>query len=51
MQIEETYSISGKGAVATGKILSGYISTNAVVDIVGLRDEAKCQSWQYKNFR
>ncbi|CUH93435.1 ribosomal protein L7/L12 [Herbinix luporum] len=41
MQIEETYSISGKGAVATGKILSGYISTNAVVDIVGLRDEAK----------
>ena len=41
MQIEDVFSITGRGTVATGLILSGQVSTGAEVELVGLSDSPK----------
>lgn len=39
MPIEDVFSITGRGTVATGRIESGIINTSDSVDIVGMGDE------------
>ena len=39
MPIEDIFSISGRGTVATGRVEQGVIKTNDRVQIVGLRKE------------
>lgn len=39
MGIEDIFSITGRGTVVTGKILSGHVSVGAEVEIVGFADE------------
>ncbi len=41
MQIEDVFSITGRGTVATGKILSGQVSVDAEVELVGLADQPR----------
>jgi elongation factor Tu len=41
MAIEDVFSITGRGTVATGRVERGVIKTGEEVEIVGLRDEAK----------
>ncbi len=41
MQIEDTFTITGRGIVAYGKILSGFVSANAEVELVGLADNSR----------
>ena len=40
MPVEEVFSISGRGTVATGRVERGTIKMADVVEIVGLKDEA-----------
>lgn len=39
MEIEDVFSISGRGTVVTGRITSGYISVNAEIELVGVEKE------------
>jgi elongation factor Tu len=39
MPIEDVFSITGRGTVATGRIEAGVINTGDPVDIVGMGDE------------
>ncbi len=41
MPIEDVFTISGRGTVATGRVERGQINKNDKVQIVGLRDEMK----------
>jgi len=41
MQIEDVFSIKGRGTVATGRITRGKVKVNEEVEIVGLRDTRK----------
>ena len=41
MPVEDVFSISGRGTVATGRVERGVVKMNDVVEIVGLQDEAK----------
>ena len=41
MPVEDVFSISGRGTVATGRIERGIIKTGAEVEIVGLRETKK----------
>lgn len=41
MPIEDVFSITGRGTVATGRIERGILKVQDVVEIVGLSDEAK----------
>lgn len=41
MQIEDVFSITGRGTVATGKVLAGYVSVEAEVELIGLADEPR----------
>jgi elongation factor Tu len=41
MPVEDVFSITGRGTVATGRIERGVIKVNDEVEIVGLRDTAK----------
>ena len=41
MPIEDVFSISGRGTVATGRVERGTIKMSDVVEIVGLSDESK----------
>ena len=41
MPIEDVFTISGRGTVATGRVERGVINKNDKVQIVGLRDEMK----------
>jgi elongation factor Tu len=43
MPVEDVFSITGRGTVATGRIETGVINTGDVVDILGMGDE-KLQS-------
>ena len=40
MPVEDVFSISGRGTVATGRVERGTIKVGDVVEIVGLKDEA-----------
>ena len=41
MPVEDVFSISGRGTVATGRVERGVIKVSDVVEIVGLSDERK----------
>ena len=41
MPVEDVFTISGRGTVATGRVERGQIKKNEAVEIVGLMDEAK----------
>ena len=41
MPVEDVFSISGRGTVATGRVERGTLNLNDVVEIVGLSDEKK----------
>ena len=41
MPVEDVFTISGRGTVATGRVERGVINKNDKVEIVGLRDEKK----------
>ena len=41
MPVEDVFSISGRGTVATGRVESGVIKTGEEVEIVGIRDTKK----------
>jgi len=41
MQIEDVFSIKGRGTVATGKIERGVVKVNDEVAVVGLKDTTK----------
>ena len=41
MPVEDVFSISGRGTVATGRVERGTVKVSAVVEIVGLSDEKK----------
>ncbi len=41
MPVEDVFSISGRGTVATGRVERGTVKVNDVVEIVGLEDEKK----------
>jgi len=51
LQIEEVYSISGRGTVATGRIERGIIRINDEVEIVGLRPTLKTTCTSIEIFR
>ena len=40
MSVEDVFSITGRGTVATGAIETGIVNTGDEVDIIGLQDEA-----------
>ena len=39
MSIEDVFTITGRGTVATGRIETGIINTGDEVDIIGMQDE------------
>ena len=41
MPVEDVFTISGRGTVATGRVERGLIKTGETVEIVGLSDEKK----------
>ena len=41
MPVEDVFSISGRGTVATGRVERGQVNTNDEVEIVGLTDESR----------
>ena len=41
MPVEDVFSITGRGTVATGRIERGVINTNEEVEIVGIKEEKK----------
>src|SRR5208282_3851242 len=41
MPVEDVFSISGRGTVATGRVERGAVKVGEDVEIVGLRDTAK----------
>ena len=41
MPVEDVFTISGRGTVATGRVERGQINKNEAVEIVGLKDEKK----------
>jgi elongation factor Tu len=51
MPVEDVFSISGRGTVATGRIESGVVKTGEEVEIVGIRDTKKSVCTGVEMFR
>jgi elongation factor Tu len=51
MPVEDVFSISGRGTVATGRIESGVIKTGEEVEIVGIKDTKKSVCTGVEMFR
>tara|TARA_B100000700_G_scaffold69184_1_gene76665 strand:+ start:105 stop:1289 length:1185 start_codon:yes stop_codon:yes gene_type:complete len=51
MPVEDVFSITGRGTVATGRIESGIIKVNEEMDIVGMGSEAKTVCTGVEMFR
>ena len=51
MPIEDVFSISGRGTVATGRIERGIIKVGEEVEIVGIKDTAKTTVTGVEMFR
>jgi len=51
MPVEDVFSISGRGTVATGRIESGIIKTGEEVEIVGIKDTKKSVCTGVEMFR
>ena len=43
MPVEDVFSITGRGTVATGRVERGQVKVGDVVEIVGLKDETTKQ--------
>ena len=51
MPVEDVFSISGRGTVATGRVERGKVQTGNEVEIVGIRDTAKSTCTGVEMFR
>ncbi len=51
MPVEDVFSISGRGTVATGRVESGTVKTGEEVEIVGIRDTKKSVCTGVEMFR
>ena len=51
MLVEDVFSISGRGTVATGRVESGVIKTGEEIEIVGIRDTKKSVCTGVEMFR
>jgi elongation factor Tu len=51
MPVEDVFSISGRGTVATGRVESGVIKTGEEIEIVGVRDTKKSVCTGVEMFR
>ena len=51
MPVEDVFSISGRGTVATGRVESGVIKTGEEIEIVGIRDTKKSVCTGVEMFR
>jgi elongation factor Tu len=51
MPVEDVFSISGRGTVATGRVESGKVKTGEEVEIVGIRDTKKSVCTGVEMFR
>ena len=51
MPVEDVFSISGRGTVATGRVESGMIKTGEDVEIVGIRETKKSVCTGVEMFR
>ena len=51
MPIEDIFSISGRGTVATGRVETGVIKTGEEIEIVGFRDTTKTTATGVEMFR
>ncbi|MDC1032932.1 elongation factor Tu [Candidatus Pelagibacter sp.] len=51
MPVEDVFSISGRGTVATGRVESGVVKTGEEVEIVGIRDTKKSVCTGVEMFR
>ncbi|MBS1269900.1 MAG: Elongation factor Tu [Gammaproteobacteria bacterium] len=51
MPVEDVFSISGRGTVATGRVESGVVKVGAEIEVVGLRDTQKTTVTGVEMFR
>ena len=51
MPVEDVFSITGRGTVATGRIERGKININEEMEIVGIKDTVKCTITGIEMFR
>jgi len=51
MPVEDVFSISGRGTVATGRIERGIVKVGDVISIVGIRDTVECTVTGVEMFR
>jgi elongation factor Tu len=51
MPVEDVFSISGRGTVATGRVESGVVKTGEEIEIVGIRDTKKSVCTGVEMFR
>jgi len=51
MPVEDVFSISGRGTVATGRVDRGIVKVQDNIEIVGLKDTAKCVVTGVEMFR
>ena len=51
MPVEDVFSISGRGTVATGRIESGVVKTGEEVEIVGIKETKKSVCTGVEMFR
>ena len=51
MPVEDVFSISGRGTVATGRVESGVIKTGEEIEIVGITDTKKSVCTGVEMFR
>ena len=49
MPIEDVFSISGRGTVVTGRVETGVVKVGESVEIVGIRDTVKNNSYWRRN--
>ena len=51
MPVEDVFSITGRGTVATGRIERGKINVNEEMEIIGIKDTVKCTITGIEMFR
>jgi translation elongation factor EF-Tu-like GTPase len=49
MSVEDVFSITGRGTVATGRIERGIVKVNETVEIVGLKDTTHDRRHRHRN--
>ena len=46
MPVEDVFTITGRGTVATGRVERGIVKMQDEVEIVGIREERNIISWE-----